>query len=148
MIIRTAVKEDLSRLDACMGKLGRFESQFDSNIDCSIDLTGNYAPILADENARIFVAEEDGALIGYCCGFLYHGFGRKSPIALLDALYVEESHRRRGCATRLIQAFLAFARENGVGLAELKVLSGNEAAKQLYASLGFGEIEQKLRLSL
>ena len=70
------------------------------------------------------------------------------PIAILDALYVEETYRRKGCAAQLISAFKSFAAESGVCRIELKVLSNNETALHLYEKLSFKETKKNMAMDL
>jgi len=58
----------------------------------------------------------------------------------ITAVAVHPGHRRRGLARRLLEALLQLGREAGAERASLEVASGNEAARALYAGLGFQEV--------
>lgn len=55
----------------------------------------------------------------------------------LNAVTVTESERRRGLARRVVAALAGWGRQQGTDWAYLQVASGNAAACELYARLGF-----------
>ena len=61
-----------------------------------------------------------------------------TPHDYIAALYVDDSARRLGIASRLIQCAITDTRVRSVGLAVDTALT-NESAKSLYISLGFVE---------
>ncbi len=58
----------------------------------------------------------------------------------ITAVAVHPEHRRQGLARKLLEALLQLGREAGAERATLEVASGNEAARALYAGLGFQEV--------
>lgn len=70
------------------------------------------------------------------------------PIAIVDALYVEEGYRGKGIAKDLFRKFQEFASGCGAASIELKVMSRNRDALRLYASLGFCETKKYMALPL
>jgi ribosomal protein S18 acetylase RimI-like enzyme len=65
--------------------------------------------------------------------------GRKEAHkGVLVGIYVRPVARRAGIARRLVDAILAHARQH-VEAIQLTVVSNNEAARRLYAGLGFVE---------
>ena len=148
MKIRNAEQKDVGALDALLTRLSRLEKQWDPNIDEEYLWHDNYAGMIGAEGFKVLVAEEDGELIGFLSGFVLEQPARLVRIAILDALYVSEDHRKKGCAKALIEAFRQFAVEESAGCIELKVLSGNLPAGTLYESLGFKEISRYMRLKL
>ena len=63
---------------------------------------------------------------------------RRSEVYLYD-LAVAASHRRRGIATRLIDALRAIAREQGAWVVYVQADHGDEPAIALYTKLGVRE---------
>lgn len=98
-------------------------------------LPGDYAPPLG----HLLLARVDGALAG--CGAL-------RPLADVDyanacemkRLYVRPAFRKFGLGRILAQALLDEARRLGYSAMLLDTLDDMEAARELYASLGFEEI--------
>ena len=99
----------------------------------------------AQEEAYLasFAGSRDGVLL------VARAFGRIVGDASLTRLPRRMSHRGelgiavdrdywgRGVGTRLMEALLAFARENGFSVLELQVRSDNLRAKRLYERFGF-----------
>lgn len=93
----------------------------------------------ADDSSVIFGAILDEQLIGMT------GLARDRPIksahkACIWGVYVKPEFRRRGVASELLLAALAYARETReVAVIYLSVSERNPAAKLLYESFGFIE---------
>jgi RimJ/RimL family protein N-acetyltransferase len=86
-------------------------------------------------NAAVFVAEDDGAIVGrLSIARDQHPASRHvADLGLMVAI----SHRRRGIGTRLLEAALEWARESDVRKLELHVFPHNDAAIKLYEKFGF-----------
>ena len=149
MIIRDAVVTDAEHLDMLLEKLIQDESQYDSNLNRNCEVKDNYCHRIGLDGHRAILVEEQGTIVGYAYGFLYSVPGiYHSQIAILDALFVDEQHRRKGYATKLISAFRTFAKENGACRLELKVLSNNKSAMALYEKLSFTEMKKYIKMEL
>ena len=57
----------------------------------------------------------------------------------MTELYVAPLARRRGVATRLLEAFDDHFRERGCGAVRIEVFAPNASARSFYASLGYEE---------
>ena len=149
MKLRDATPADAARLDALLTKLIRYEAQYDSNFIDSYVVIDNYLDRIGLEGHKLLLIEGEGEIVAFLYGFLYEIPGMLAkPIAILDALYVEETYRRKGCAAQLISAFKSFAAESGVCRIELKVLSNNETALHLYEKLSFKETKKYMTMEL
>jgi RimJ/RimL family protein N-acetyltransferase len=89
----------------------------------------------SDSGKNIFVAEEEGRIVGYSCVI---GGGQPSDrhkgvfrIVLLQA------YRGRKLGSRLTKTALLWARQQGFPRVELSVLSNNHVAQLLYQKCGF-----------
>jgi putative acetyltransferase len=106
------------------------------NFDAELaELPGDYAA----PNGHLLVAFVDGSLAG--CG----GFRRISNVDYANAcemkrLYVRPAFRRFGLGRLLAQRLMDEARGSGYSAMLLDTLNDMEAARGLYASLGFDEI--------
>ena len=86
-------------------------------------------------HAAVFVAEDDGAIVGrLSVGRDQHPSSRH--VADLG-LMVAASHRRRGIGRALLETAVDWARASGVRKLELHVFPWNEAAIALYENFGF-----------
>ena len=149
MKLRDATPADAARLDELLTKLIHDEAQYDSNLNGSYVVTDNYLDRIGLEGHKLLLIEDEGEIIAFLYGFLYEIPGMfVKPIAILDALYVEEAYRRKGCAAQLISAFKAFAAESSACRIELKVLSSNGAALRLYEKLSFKETKKYMTMDL
>lgn len=97
----------------------------------------------ADERQRLFVAEYDGAVVGYAWASWLTPVadgGRRAPDGwYLSGIVVAPALRRRGIGRRLTQARIAWALERADHIYYV-VSASNRASRTLHAELGFREI--------
>jgi RimJ/RimL family protein N-acetyltransferase len=86
-------------------------------------------------NAAVFVAEDDGRIVGRL-SIARDQHPASRHVADLG-LMVAMSHRRRGIGTKLLEAALDWARHSEVRKLELHVFPHNEPAIKLYENFGF-----------
>jgi RimJ/RimL family protein N-acetyltransferase len=86
-------------------------------------------------NAAVFVAEDEGRIVGRL-SIARDQHPASRHVADLG-LMVAASHRRRGIGTALLRAAVEWARTSGVRKLELHVFPYNEAAIALYEGFGF-----------
>lgn len=98
-------------------------------------LPGDYAP----PQGRLLLAWVDGQLAG--CGAFRPLPDADAPNACeMKRLYVRPNFRRYGLGRTLAQALLDEATQAGYSFMFLDTLDDMEAARELYASLGFEEV--------
>ncbi|MCD7884422.1 MAG: GNAT family N-acetyltransferase [Lachnospiraceae bacterium] len=78
--------------------------------------------------------EIDGRMVASGLGILDRGH------VGLYAIYVDASCRRKGFARAICSTILTEAQKKGMKTAYLQVVQGNVCAKNLYSSLGFGDL--------
>jgi RimJ/RimL family protein N-acetyltransferase len=86
-------------------------------------------------NAAVYVAEEDGVIVGRL-SIARDQHPASRHVADLG-LMVAAEHRRRGVGTALLDAAVEWARQAGVRKLELHVFPWNKAAIALYDRFGF-----------
>lgn len=89
------------------------------------------------DRSAVFGAFASGELVGVAGWFERDG-PKQSHKGVLVGMYVRPGSRRAGIGRRLVGAVVEDARGR-VELLQLSVVSGNEAARRLYARLGFVE---------
>ena len=96
--------------------------------------------LLEDPKRPVFVAEEDGRILGYCFGIHEQILNDniRTPVKTLyiDDLCVDETVRGRGVGHALYDYALSYAKECGCYNVTLNVWACNESARRFYESLG------------
>jgi GNAT superfamily N-acetyltransferase len=143
--IRLATAADLPALGRLGALLMRTHYGFDPQrfMDPGADPADGYAWFLGrqlkDVDVVVFVAEQDGAVVGY----VYAGLEPISWKELRDEcgfvhdVVVDERGRRHGVATALIEKAVEWLRERGAPRVMLWTAEQNAGAQQLFARLGF-----------
>jgi len=108
--------------------------------------------LLTDESRPVFVAEEDGRMLGYAFCILEETKG--SPVLLdektlyIDDLCVEENARGRHVGTALYDYVVTFARNLGCNTITLNVWNGNDSAMAFYEKRGLKPRKVYMEMSL
>lgn len=91
--------------------------------------------IIADPNSRLVVATIDNKLIGMLTIGCY-----KSPTgakAWIEDVVVDESHRGKGTAKKMVEYAIELVRQKNIPLLQLTSNPKRVAANHLYPTLGF-----------
>ncbi len=91
----------------------------------------SFLQMIEKEDARYYVAEEDGKLLGGCGLLLIAGEGNITNVV------VAPEARRRGVATGMLTHLFAAGDREGLTAYTLEVRVSNQAAIGLYEKLGF-----------
>lgn len=101
---------------------------------------GELRQILADDGRPVFVAEEDGAILGYAfCIHQQHPAGSSMTdvkTLYIDDLCVDEAVRGRHTGSLLYRHVLDYARQHGYYNVTLNVWAANTGALRFYEKLG------------
>ncbi len=96
--------------------------------------------IIADDGRPIFVAEENGEVLGYAfCVFICHendNILTDIKTLYIDDLCVDEDARGKHIGTALYEFVLDFAKKSGCYNVTLNVWSCNESAMRFYEKCG------------
>ena len=98
------------------------------------------AQLLTDPNSPIFIAEEQGRVLGY--GFCKCNDHSGNPVftgyreLYIDDICVDENCRGQGVGSAVYQAICRFAKEQGFYNITLNVWSFNESAMRFYEKCG------------
>lgn len=102
---------------------------------------------LQKNDSTVFVVCDDGRMVGYTQLFPSFSSVSMKRVWILNDLFVQEAHRKKGAAKLLMGAAENFARETGAVRIILSTQVSNVAAHSLYESLGYGELESWVQLS-
>ena len=95
------------------------------------------------ENAKIFVYEENGAILGYCItkkwGYNNHHLFYDMTILDINDMCVDEKARGKNIGRQLFNRAKDYAKEIGAAKIELSVWNFNKNARQFYEHLGMTE---------
>ena len=91
--------------------------------------------VIADGSSRVYVAENDGQIVGFASGGRERA-GETGYEGELYAIYVLDSAQRRGLGRELIRSAVAGLRELGLDDMIIWVLRDNSHARAFYERLG------------
>ncbi|GAB4475159.1 MAG: hypothetical protein Kow00124_15890 [Anaerolineae bacterium] len=100
-----------------------------------LDLT-LLALIIDPDAGTIFIAEEEGEMIGFVVASIYHAPGSLQPRATINALAVDTTHQQVGLGRVLMARVHRWARDRGAARVELRAPETAGAAT-FYESLGY-----------
>jgi ribosomal protein S18 acetylase RimI-like enzyme len=95
---------------------------------------------VARDPAGVFVAEDDGQVVGYVTTWL----DRAGGIGNIPNLAVAATHRNQGLGRTLLEFALDHFRQAGLTHAKIETLAQNAVGNHLYPSLGFVEVARQV----
>jgi ribosomal protein S18 acetylase RimI-like enzyme len=145
IIIRRAEARDLPALGQLGALMVKIHHGYDSArfMEPGDDVAEGYAWFLGtelgQEDVLVLVADLAGQVVGYVyAGLEPHSWKElREPAGFIHDLVVEESARRRGIATQLLESAAAWLETHGAPRVMLWTAQKNESAKRLFESLGF-----------
>ncbi len=147
-MIRKVQEKDLSTVDNLLTLLIQDERKYNKNINPDFKVDGWYQRFINDDNRIILVYEIDSKVVGYIYGYIDLSPVNIRPVAILDALYVEESYRTNGIATELIDEFINWVKSKDAISIEVSVLLENNKAINLYLKNRFKKYSERLKLMI
>lgn len=145
LIVRPAAPRDVPTLGRMGAALLRAHYAFDPQrfIAPGAHPEAGYAAFLStqldDPDVLVAVAERDGELVGYVyAGIEPHSWKElRDRAGFIHDVYVEADARGAGVATALMRAALEWLTSRGVPRVLLWTAAPNEAAREMFAHLGF-----------
>jgi ribosomal protein S18 acetylase RimI-like enzyme len=95
---------------------------------------------VARDAAGVFVAEENGEVVGYVTTWL----DPEAGIGHIPNLAVSASYRNQGLGRKLLEHALDHFRAAGLSHAKIETLAQNAIGNHLYPSLGFVEVARQV----
>ena len=156
MVIRKAEYRDAESLGALGVMLMRTHYAFDPQrfLAPREGAERGYASFLAgmidSPDACVFVAEENGAIVGYVFAALEPLSWKelRGPAGFIHDVAVSEESRRAGIATQLMEAAIGWLRERGAPRVILWSAAPNAGAHALFHRLGFRNTMVEMTMEL
>lgn len=138
IVISKATLSDLESLVPLFDAYRQFYQQASDPEGARAFLTAR----LEQEESVVFLAFDKGRAVGFTQ--LYPQFSSVGMDRnwLLNDLYVDESARKRGVASRLLEAARAWGRETAARWLVLETAVDNYAAQALYEKAGWQRVEE------
>jgi ribosomal protein S18 acetylase RimI-like enzyme len=99
---------------------------------------------LAANPDGVFVAEENGVIIGYITTRL----DREAAKGRIPNLAVDAAARGKGLGRRLIEHALGYLRREGMAFVMIETMAYNEVGNHLYPSCGFVEVARQVHFAM
>jgi len=139
MIIRNATITDLSELarlfDAYRVFYGKVSDKPAAQAFLSARMTAGQSQVLVAESAQ-------GGLAGFTQLYPSYSSVAMAPLLILNDLFVDQKHRRKGIARRLLEAAVDYGRNQGAIRLLLETGLANAQARALYEKAGWRLIDE------
>jgi ribosomal protein S18 acetylase RimI-like enzyme len=142
---------DYPALRACFVELQAWERSFEPGLPAPEAATVPYLTEVfrncAESSGRIFLAETDGAVVGFVCilaKVLPSADDGVEPYAYISDLVVRTAYRGSGVGRKLMLRAESFAREFGAREIKVGVLVRNKATHAFYRAGGFRDYTVQL----
>jgi ribosomal protein S18 acetylase RimI-like enzyme len=129
----TAIDQSVEReLGIVGGRDWRWRKAHQINADCATNPAG------------VFVAEEDGRILGYITTLI----DREASKGRIPNLAVDASARGSGIGRKLIEHALDYFRREGLAFAMIETMTNNAVGQHLYPSCGFVEVARQIHYAM
>ena len=154
MQIRMATLADLDSIESLWREMMDFHVVLDDYFTLAPEADTNHreymAGLIQDEAKRVFIAEDDGLLLGYLMAevcnyppiYVHKSYGH------IGAISVTESARRRGVGRQLLEIALEWFREQKLQRVECGVAVENLVSQAFWKGLGFRDFVETHVLEL
>lgn len=155
-MIRPAVASDSVAIGKLWEKLVAYHQALDMDMPrATAQGASLYARSLSDRlddsHTRVFVAEEDGRVVGYVLGvvvdLLPEMFEQEAGGFLAD-IFVEDAYRGRGIGTALVDTLVDWFRQKGLRHYEWHVAANNTEALAFWEKVGGRNWQIRMRASI
>lgn len=156
-MIRVAKREDGEAIGRLWEALVNYHNALDPDLpDAAPDGARMYAQRIVGRlddttHTRVFVAEEDGRVVGYVLSVIVdmspEMFAQTLGGFLAD-IYVEEAYRRSGIGRALVEAVRDWFRSRGVTYFEWYVAANNAAGHAFWQAVGGRNIMIRMRTNI
>ncbi len=133
LTVRDATPDDFNR---CFPLL---EQLYHGDVGCNFNEVFN--KLARSKRSSVLMAEQRGKTLGVLIGSYYLDIDWEGNVAKIQALIVEEKHRKKGIGKKLVQHFIQKAKQNGCRAVRSRINRENKNACLFHEKLGFWEAE-------
>lgn len=143
LVATPANRDDLDELVDLQTALFREDAGVhDRNVDLTWPVRegrSDFDRLLADDDSLVLAAREGASVVGFLVGYTTPSSPSRLPVtyAVLRSLYLDPSQRGTDAARRLVDGFLAWARDRGCAQALVDCYAANDHARRFYERQGF-----------
>jgi len=112
----------------------------DGVLDTPLPSNAYLQKLLASDTFHVYVAQEDGLVVGGLTAYELHMFPKEGTEMFLYEIGVQEQHRKKGIARQLVEHLKTTCKEKGIKTIFVGTEKDNEPAKKLYIATG-GEFD-------
>ena len=156
ILLRAATQEDYEALCVLFAQGDRFHYQalpeFFRPVEGPARTQEFFSEMLANEDAALFVAENEGALVGLIRCYVHST--PQVPVVVprrfvhIEDMVVDETFRHQGVGQALMERVHQWAQDIGLTEVELGVWEFNTAARSLYEKMGYRTTRRVMRKRL
>ena len=93
--------------------------------------------LAVNDREDVFVAEQEGKLVGFCCVQIFQSFCYEVRYAEITELYVDDAYQRRGIGRELLGYVEQYYEDTDIKGFQLFTGGGNVSAQAFYEKLGY-----------
>lgn len=109
--------------------------------DIGPDFEQSFRDYVLNEDGVVLFAEHAGKMVGILVGSYHLDIDWEGKTAKIDAIIVDETHRKMGVGRKLAQHFIALTRRRKCKAVKSRINRENAVAQRFHKSLGFTEAE-------
>jgi ribosomal protein S18 acetylase RimI-like enzyme len=94
-------------------------------------------PLLTNDQAATFVAEDETGVVGWAYVSIRRNFITKEPYADFHSIYVAPSQRGKGVVAALVEGVIGYCRDEKLDKVVFRTRASNEPMKAVLARFGF-----------
>lgn len=150
IVIREAQKSDLNEIVRLSIQAREYHNQILGNYFNVLDTDFEHrflSKAIDDENQKLLVAVLKDEIVGMVLvAYQEKKWLAKEHTYQIDNICVDQTHRRQGIGTKLLDAVMTLAKQNGIQQINLGVFCQNKQAIPFYESFGFKPLSIKMNM--
>ena len=109
--------------------------------DIGTDFKSTFESFVTSDSSMVLFAQSQGEVVGVLIGSYQKDIDWEGKTARIDAIIVDEKHRRTGIGKQLARYFITQAKGQKCKAVKSRVNRKNKKAQKFHESLGFGRAD-------